>query len=112
MPVKPVLGMHRYGKNFKAISEAMGTKTQSNLKTFYVHYRKRYSLDTILKKYEAEQNSIIELSDDEDEQVIRKDESSSTITRQSTPSSLASGTRLISNLTLNSKTHQTTAAAK
>lgn len=68
--MKPVLGMHRYGKNFKAISEAMGTKTQSNLKTFYVHYRKRYSLDTILKKYEAEQNSIIELSDDEDEQVV------------------------------------------
>lgn len=107
-----IQGMHRYGKNFKAISEAMGTKTQSNLKSFYVHYRKRYSLDTILKKYDAEQNSIIELSDDEDEQVIRKDESSSTITRQSTPSTLASGTRLISNLTLNSKTHQTTAAAK
>lgn len=46
-------------------------------------------------------------------QVIRKDEPSSTITRQSTPSALASGTRLINNhLTLNPKAHQTAAAAK
>lgn len=67
--MKPVLGMQKYGKNFKAIAEAMGTKTQTHLKTFYVHYRKRYKLDTILQKYDAEQNSIIELSDDEDEQV-------------------------------------------
>lgn len=67
--VKPVLGMQRYGKNFAAISEALGTKNISHLKTFYVHYRKRYKLDTILKKYESDHNSIIELSDDDDEQV-------------------------------------------
>lgn len=64
--------MRKYGKNFKIIAEIMGTKTQSHLKSFYVHYRKRYSLDGILKEYENEQNlnsEIIELSDDEDEQV-------------------------------------------
>jgi len=62
--------MRKYGKDFKAIAETMGTKTQTHLKSFYSHYRKRYKLDTILKKYDAEQNTvIIELSDDEDEPV-------------------------------------------
>lgn len=63
--------MRKYGKDFKAIAETMGTKTPSSLKTFYAHYRKRYSLDGVLKEYDAEQNSVIELSDDEDEQVCR-----------------------------------------
>lgn len=67
--LKSFLGMRRYGKDFKAIAETMGTKTPTHLKSFYTHYRKRYKLDTILKKYDAEQNSIIELSDDEDEPV-------------------------------------------
>jgi len=62
--------MRKYGKDFKAIAETMGTKTQTHLKSFYSHYRKRYKLDTILKQYDAEQNTmIIELSDDEDEPV-------------------------------------------
>lgn len=68
--MKPVLGMQKYGKNFKAIAEIIGSKTQNHLKLFYSHYRKRYKLDTILQKYDAEHhNSIIELSDDENEQV-------------------------------------------
>ncbi|XP_060853912.1 REST corepressor 1-like isoform X2 [Rhopalosiphum padi] len=107
-----IQGMRTYGKDFKAIAETMGTKTHTHLKSFYTHYRKRYKLDLILEKFDAEQNAIIEVSDDEDEPVISKDESSSSITRQSTPSALASGSRLISNLSLNSKAHQTAAAAK
>ncbi|XP_025202556.1 REST corepressor isoform X2 [Melanaphis sacchari] len=125
-------GMRRYGKDFKAIAEAMGTKTHNHLKSFYTHYRKSYKLDTILKKYEEEKNAeqnpdqhfednseqhfednslVIELRDDEDVLVKRKNQPSSSKVRQSTPSSLASGTRLI-NLGLNSKTHQTAAVAK
>jgi len=62
--------MRKYGKDFKAIAETMGTKTPNHLKSFYTHYRKRYKLDTILKKYDADQSTIIiELSDDEDEPV-------------------------------------------
>jgi len=62
--------MRDYGKDFKAIAELMGTKTISHLKSFFIHYRKRYQLDQIIKNYEAKHNnSIIELSDDEDEQV-------------------------------------------
>lgn len=63
--------MREYGKDFKAIADIMGTKTQNHLKSFYVHYRKRYQLDTILKEYDAKQNDvnddIIELSDDDDD---------------------------------------------
>lgn len=61
--------MRKYGKDFKAIAELMGTKTHNHLKSFYIHYRKRYSLDGVLQQYNADRNSIIELSDDEDEQV-------------------------------------------
>lgn len=64
------LGMRNYGKDFKAISELMGTKTQNHLKSFYIHYRKRYQLDKIIKTYET-RNSVIELSDDDEEQVSR-----------------------------------------
>lgn len=62
--------MREYGKDFKAIAELMGTKTPNHLKSFYVHYRKRYRLDTILKEYDAKQN-IIELSDDDDDEPVR-----------------------------------------
>jgi hypothetical protein len=48
----------------------MGTKSQTHLKTFYAQYRKRYKLDDLIKQYRADQcNTIIELSDDDDEQV-------------------------------------------
>ncbi|VVC39452.1 Hypothetical protein CINCED_3A024564 [Cinara cedri] len=111
-----IQGMRKYGKNFKIISEILGTKTQTHLQAFYVHYRKRYSLDGILKEYEREHHinaEIIELSDDEDEQVTKKNESMSTVNRPNTPSSMASGSRLINKLSFsNPKAHQTATAAK
>lgn len=59
--------MRTYGRDYKAIAEAMGTKTESHLKSFYTHYRVQYNLDAILAEYDAEHNSIIELSDDDDD---------------------------------------------
>lgn len=61
-------GIRKYGKDFKAIAETMGTKTQTHLKTFYAQYRKRYKLDDLIKEYRADQNVVI-VSDDDDEQV-------------------------------------------
>jgi hypothetical protein len=61
--------MRTYGKDFKAIAETMGTKTHTHLKSFYAHYRKRYKLDLILEKFDADQNPIIEVSDDDEEPV-------------------------------------------
>ena len=43
-----------FGKNFKAIAETIGTKTEPHVRSFYVNYRRRYNLDATLKEYEAE----------------------------------------------------------
>lgn len=60
--------MRKYGKDFNAIAEAMGSKTPNQLKSFYVHYRKRYQLDSIVEKFDEQPNKV-ELTDDEDDDV-------------------------------------------
>lgn len=55
--------MRKYGKNFKLIAAIMGSKTQNHLKSFYVHYRNRYSIDGILKEYNNIQNIFPEIVD-------------------------------------------------
>lgn len=108
-----IQGMREYGKDFKAIADLMGTKTPTHLKSFYTHYRKRYKLDKILRDFEAKQTLIIELSDDDDEMVIEKNESTSSVSTSNTPTTMASGSRSITNLSLsNPKSHQTATAAK
>ncbi|XP_050431889.1 REST corepressor-like isoform X2 [Adelges cooleyi] len=107
-----VQGMRKYGKNFQAIAETIGTKTQNHLKTFYSLYRKRYNLDTVLQEYDDEHNSVIELSDEE-EVVDTQDDPTASSSRPNTPSAMVSGSRPLNNLTLsNPKAHQTAAAAK
>lgn len=49
-----VIGMRRYGKDFKAIAETIGNKTESHLRSFFVNYRRRYNLDDVLAEYEKE----------------------------------------------------------
>jgi len=49
-----VQGVRHYGKNFKAISEVLGTKTESHVRSFFVTNRKRFNLDAALKEYELE----------------------------------------------------------
>lgn len=41
-------GIHKYGKNFKAIAEVMETKTETHIKHFYNKYKTCYNLDTLL----------------------------------------------------------------
>uniref|UniRef100_A0A8D8YIL0 REST corepressor 3 n=2 Tax=Cacopsylla melanoneura TaxID=428564 RepID=A0A8D8YIL0_9HEMI len=43
-----VHGIHKYGKNFKAIAEVMETKTETHIKHFYNKYKNYYNLDTLL----------------------------------------------------------------
>lgn len=59
--------MRTYGRNYKAIAEAMGTKTENHLKSFYSHYRLQYNLDAVLAEYDAEHCVVIELSDEDDD---------------------------------------------
>lgn len=49
-----VQGIRTFGKNFKVISEVIGSKTESHCRSFFVNYRRRFNLDSALKEYEAE----------------------------------------------------------
>lgn len=45
------------GKDFQTIAETIGTKTETHLKTFWVNYRRRYNLDSILREWDNEKGS-------------------------------------------------------
>jgi len=62
-----VAGIRKYGKDFKAIAEVIGTKTEAHLRSYFVNYRRRYNLDNVLKEFEAENGPIVE--DERDEKV-------------------------------------------
>jgi len=49
-----VQGVRKFGKDFHAIAEVLGTKTESHVRSFYVNYRRKYNLDSAMKEYEAE----------------------------------------------------------
>lgn len=64
-----VVGVRKYGKDFRAIAEVIGTKTEAHLRSFFVNYRRRYNLDAVLKEFEAENGPIVD-SDDKEEKVL------------------------------------------
>lgn len=49
-----VQGVRRYGKNFTAIAEVIGNKTEAHVRGFFVNYRRRYNLDEVLQEYQQE----------------------------------------------------------
>ena len=49
-----VQGVRTYGKNFRAIAEVLGTKTEAHVRSFFVNQRQRYNLDEVLRSYEQE----------------------------------------------------------
>ncbi|KAJ8968315.1 hypothetical protein NQ317_007565 [Molorchus minor] len=59
-----VQGVRKYGKDFKSIAEVIGNKTENHVRTFFVNYRKRYNLDTILKEWEKDNGPLPEDSSD------------------------------------------------
>eukprot|EP00096_Caligus_rogercresseyi_P015369 TRINITY_DN7817_c0_g1_i1.p1 TRINITY_DN7817_c0_g1~~TRINITY_DN7817_c0_g1_i1.p1 ORF type:complete len:501 (-),score=173.94 TRINITY_DN7817_c0_g1_i1:271-1773(-) len=62
-----VQGVRIHGKNFKAIAEVIGTKTESNVRSFFVNYRRRYNLDAALGEYEAVNGPSPEEEEDDEE---------------------------------------------
>lgn len=64
-----VLGVRKYGKDFRAIAEVIGTKTEAHLRSFFVNYRRRYNLDAVLKEFEVENGPIVD-NDDKEEKVL------------------------------------------
>jgi len=49
-----VQGVRKYGKDFRAIAEVIGNKTESLVRSFFVNYRRRYNLDEVLAEYSRE----------------------------------------------------------
>ncbi|CAO1434562.1 unnamed protein product [Diamesa hyperborea] len=48
-----VKGFQKYGKNFQAIAEMLGTKTESHVRQFVSKNRRRLNIDGICKEFEA-----------------------------------------------------------
>lgn len=44
-----------HGKDFQAIAELIGTKTEQHVRQFYTNYRKKYNLESIIKEFEEKQ---------------------------------------------------------
>ncbi|XP_055595319.1 REST corepressor 1 [Uranotaenia lowii] len=55
-----VQGVRKYGRDFQAIADTIGTKSETQLRTFFVNYRRKYNLDNVLKEYEEEQKLLQE----------------------------------------------------
>ncbi|KAK4003089.1 REST corepressor 1 [Daphnia magna] len=55
-----VQGVRKYGKDFKAIADVIGTKNEAHVRLFFISYRKRYNLDAVLREYEEENGPIPE----------------------------------------------------
>ncbi|XP_024202999.1 REST corepressor 2 isoform X5 [Pan troglodytes] len=53
-----VQAIRRYGKDFGAIAEVIGNKTLTQVKTFFVSYRRRFNLEEVLQEWEAEQDGV------------------------------------------------------
>lgn len=43
--------------NYKAIADTLGTKTEAHVRFFYINQRRRYNLDQIIKKHEADKEA-------------------------------------------------------
>lgn len=47
-------GIRKYGKDFSAVAEMLGTKTESQVRTFYLNSRRKYNLDALVEEHERE----------------------------------------------------------
>lgn len=61
-----VQAIRRYGKDFTAIAEVIGTKTPAQVSSFFVTYRRRFNLDEVLREWAAEQVSCKDSHKEED----------------------------------------------
>lgn len=52
-----VTAVRKYGKDFQAIAETLGTKSEAHVRTFFISYRRRYNLDAVLREHEAERGN-------------------------------------------------------
>ncbi|XP_006825765.1 REST corepressor-like protein isoform X1 [Saccoglossus kowalevskii] len=49
-----VQAVRKYGRDSQAIADVVGNKNTSQVRSFFVNYRRRFNLDQVLEEYEAE----------------------------------------------------------
>ncbi|XP_037873192.1 REST corepressor 1 isoform X2 [Bombyx mori] len=52
-----VTAVRKYGRDFQAIAETLGTKTEAHVRSFFISYRRRYNLDAVVREHEAERGN-------------------------------------------------------
>ncbi|XP_048517599.1 REST corepressor 1 isoform X1 [Dendroctonus ponderosae] len=65
-----VQGFRKYGKDYKAIAEMMGNKTEQYVRTFFANYRKKYNLDQLIKDWERSNGHSPEDAAEDNDDVI------------------------------------------
>lgn len=53
-----VQGVRNHGKDFATIANILGTKTEAQIRTFFVNYRRRYNLDQLVREYDGTHGTI------------------------------------------------------
>lgn len=48
LTLSPLAAIRRYGRDFGAVAEVIGNKTLTQVKTFFVSYRRRFNLEEVL----------------------------------------------------------------
>lgn len=48
-----VQGVRNHGKDFATVANILGSKTEAQIRTFFVNYRRRYNLDKLVREYDA-----------------------------------------------------------
>ncbi|XP_058826075.1 REST corepressor isoform X1 [Topomyia yanbarensis] len=89
-----VQGVRKFGRDFQAIADTIGTKTETQVRTFFVNYRRKYSLDNVLKEYETEQKQLLEQINNNNN-LAKEDDSTTTISElESADTSSTTGDKL------------------
>lgn len=50
-----VQGIKKYGKDFQAIAETIGTKSAAQVRLFFTNHKRKYDLDGAMKEYDKQQ---------------------------------------------------------
>lgn len=53
-----VKGVQTHGKDFQAIAELLGTKTEAQIRSFFLSYRRKYNLDEMVDEFEKNNNKL------------------------------------------------------
>lgn len=86
-----VQGVRKYGKDFQAIAEVIGNKTEAHVRSFFGNFRRRYNLDEVLAEYEAEHGIVNSHNNNEEEEEEKEEKMDISIKEDSNSSSSNSG---------------------